>query len=224
MAMTEPSDDMSALLRTAAPPPPPPGPAGSNCLDEEGIAAVVDGLLDPGARTAAVVHLASCARCRYAVSGAFRTLENPVVTREVETIEGRVRRRYARFVLPALAAAAVVLILVRPHPANEGTPAHREPTVTAAAAPVPLAPIAAVAEARMLQWSAVRGADRYHVTLFDAAGAVRFDAQVTDTVATLPDSVAVVPGRTYLWSVEARIGWGRWSTSPLTEFSVVPSR
>src|SRR5438445_392982 len=71
--------------------------------------------------------------------------------------------------------------------------------------------------------AAVPGADRYHVTLFDAGGRVRYESQLADTVATLPDSVALVPGQPYLWSVEARIGWDRWTTSPLTAFSVVPA-
>ena len=47
--------------------------------------------------------------------------------------------------------------------------------------------------------------------------------RLADTVATLPDSIALVPGQPYLWSVEARIGWDRWTTSPLTAFSVVPA-
>ena len=76
----------------------------------------------------------------------------------------------------------------------------------------------------MLRWSAVPGADRYHVTLFDAGGRLVYEAQLADTAATLPDSVRLVAGQSYLWSVEARIGWDRWSSSPLTEFSVVGGR
>ena len=45
-------------------------------------------------------------------------------------------------------------------------------------------------------------------------------AQLADTVAALPDSIALVAGRTYVWLVEARIGFDRWSTSGLVEFSI----
>jgi anti-sigma factor RsiW len=209
---------MPALLRAAAAQ---PGPAGPDCLDEETIAAVVDGALDPAARDRATRHLASCARCRRAVASVLRGLDDPAVSREIAALEhGRVRR-LSRFALPLVAAAAVVLFLVWPRTADDNLSRHRAPTITSAAAPVPLAPVAAVAEARVLRWSAVRGADRYHVTLFDAAGRVRYEAQLADTAATLPDSVNLTPGQSYLWNVEARIGWDRWSSSPLTEFSVV---
>ena len=74
-----------------------------------------------------------------------------------------------------------------------------------------------------LRWSRVAGADRYRVTVFDAAGSVLYAADVSDTLVAFPDSIALVPGQPYLWSVEARIGWDRWTTSPLTAFSVVPA-
>lgn len=209
---------MPALLRATAAQ---PGPAGFDCLDEATIAAVVDGALDPAARSGATRHLASCARCRRAVASVLRGLDDPAVAREIAALDhGRVRR-LARFALPAVAAAAVLLFLVWPRAADDGSWRHRAPTITSAVAPVPLAPVAAVADARVLRWSAVPGADRYHVTLFDAGGRVRYETQRTDTAATLPDSVTLVPGQSYLWSVEARIGWDRWSSSPLTEFSVV---
>jgi hypothetical protein len=221
MAMTsQPPDDMPALLRAAAAQ---PGPAGPDCLDEETIAAVVDGTMAPAARNAATGHLASCARCRGTLASVVRGLADTAVAREITAIDRGPGRRYVRFAVPALAAAALVLLLVRPRASDDAVSPHRAPTITAAAAPVPLAPIAAVAEARVLRWSAVPGADRYHVTLFDAGERVRYEAQLADTAAILPDSVTLVPGQSYLWSVEARIGWDRWSSSPLTEFSVVPA-
>jgi hypothetical protein len=210
---------MPALLRAAAAQ---PGPAGPDCLDEEIIAAVVDGTMAPAARKAVTGHLASCARCRGAVASVVRGLADTAVAREITAIDRRLGTRIIRFVLPALAAAALVLLLVRPRTTDDGISSHRAPTITAAAAPVPLTPVAAVGEARVLRWTAVPGADRYHVTLFDAGGRVRYEVQLADTVLPLPDSVTLVPGQSYLWSVEARIGWDRWSSSPLTEFSVVP--
>jgi hypothetical protein len=190
------------------------------------IAAVVDGTMDLTAREAATRHLASCARCRGAVASVVRGLADADVGREIAAIDSGGGRgftrvtRLRRFIMPAVAAAALVFLVVRPRSAGDDRSSHRAPTITAAAAPVPLAPVAEVAEARVLRWSAVSGTDRYRVTVFDAQGRSVYEAQLADTVATLPDSVALVAGRSYLWSVEARIGWDRWSSSPLTEFRV----
>jgi hypothetical protein len=211
---------MPALLRAATSQ---PGSAGPDCLDEETISAVVDGTLHLTARSAATRHLASCARCRGAVASVVRGLADTAVAREITAIDSGRGRRFTRFVLPAVAAAALVVLVVRPRDADDDGSRHRAPTITsgAAPAPVPVAPVAAVAEAHVLRWSAVPGADRYRVTLFDAGGRVVYGAQLADTAATLPDSVTLVAGQSYLWSVEARIGWDRWSSSPLTEFTVV---
>ncbi len=65
-------------------------------------------------------------------------------------------------------------------------------------------------------------ADRYRVTLFDASANLLFDVQTTDTSATLPDSLHIVPGRSYLWKVEARTAWDRWAASELIEFRAMP--
>ena len=62
----------------------------------------------------------------------------------------------------------------------------------------------------------------YRVVLFDAGGRVLYEAQVADTSAPLPDSVTLVPGRPYLWKVEARTGVARWSASDLVRFSIAP--
>jgi len=63
------------------------------------------------------------------------------------------------------------------------------------------------------------------VILFDAAGRVVYETQLTDTVATLPDSVTLAAGPPYLWKVEARAGWDRWWGSELVRFSIAaPAR
>jgi hypothetical protein len=217
MSLTEPPDDMPALLRAAAAL---PGPAGADCLDEKTIAAVVDGVIDDDARQTAVRHLASCARCRGAVASVVRGLANRAVASEIASIEVGRQRRFVRYALPAIAAAAVVVLLAQPRSTTDDSSRHRAPAITSAA-PVPLSPVAAVAEARVLRWSAVPGADRYRVTIFDAHGKPVYESQLADTLATLPDTMRLVAGQVYLWSVDARIGWDRWASSPLTEFSVV---
>ena len=86
--------------------------------------------------------------------------------------------------------------------------------------PVPRSPVGAVAAVNDLRWSRVAGADRYRVTVFDATGGVVYAAEVLDTVVAFPDSVALVPGDSYLWKVDARIGFDRWAASELAEFSI----
>jgi hypothetical protein len=219
MSVTQPPDEMSALLRAAAAH---SDVAGPDCLDEETIAAVVDGTLEIPARSAANRHVASCARCRGAVASVARGLADTRVAGEIAKIDrGQGRRRFRRYLFPAVAAAALGIFLARPRGTVDDALQHRGPAITTAPAPVPLSPVAAVAEARVLRWSAVPGADRYRVTIFDAAGKPVYDAQLADTVATLPHTIGLVAGRVYLWNVEARIGWNRWTSSPFAEFTVV---
>ena len=187
------------------------------CLDEGTLAALAEGALDPAARAAVLPHLASCPRCRGVVASVAGALADPGVAREVASLEGG-RRRYW-IALPIAAAAALVVALGVPRWLEQG-PAHRGPPGSDQAAPRPLAPIGMVAAATTLRWAPVAGADRYRVVLFDAAGHVVYETQVADTVANLPDSVTLAPGPPYLWKVEARIGWDRWSASELVRFSI----
>jgi hypothetical protein len=198
------------------------------CLDDDVVAALAAGELAPAARAAFVPHVASCAYCRRRVASVARALADPAVAREITAAEAKGDRRRVRpYVLVpiGMAAAAVLLFAVLPRFSNEVQSPHRAPTITAAAAPVPESPVGAVTDAERLRWASVAGADRYRVTLFDASGGVVYETQLPDTVAALPDSLALVPGRSYLWKVEARTGWDRWVASELMEFSIAaPAR
>jgi hypothetical protein len=81
-----------------------------------------------------------------------------------------------------------------------------------------------VANVHDLRWSHVAGADRYRVTVFDATGGVVYAAEASDTVVAFPDSIALVPGASYLWKVDARTGFDRWAASELIEFRVAGPR
>jgi hypothetical protein len=154
------------------------------------------------------------------VASLARALADSGVAREVERVEGGGRRRFYRIALPVAAAAALLLVLAWPRGLQDGMPPHRALPITTSGAPVPVSPVGTVAVAGVLRWTAVAGADRYRVTLSDAGGRVLYEMQVADTVAALPDSLVLVPGRSYVWLVEARIGFERWSVSRLVEFSV----
>jgi hypothetical protein len=188
------------------------------CLDDATLAALADGALDAAARAAALPHLATCPRCRGAVASIARSLGDPAVAREVAALESPNRRRWL-IGLPAAAAAVLVAIAV-PRWLDDASGRHRGPPIPGAQAPVPLAPVGTVAEASGLRWGAVTGADRYRVILFDSSGRALYETQGADTAITLPDSVTLVPGRPYLWKVEARTGWNRWSSSELVQFSI----
>jgi CHAT domain-containing protein len=196
-------------------------------LDEIALARFVDGVALPSEREADILHLAGCGRCRRQLASLIEVLADPGVAAEVRSLE-RLRDRPGarrRFLAGAglIAAAAAVLVLVRPDRGGHDTDLHRGPTITASAAPTPLSPIGEVPAATQLSWTAVPGAERYRVRLFDASGKSLYETQVADTVMALPDSVVLAPGRLYLWRVEARNGWDRWTSSDLIEFQVRPA-
>lgn len=192
-----------------------------DCLDDDTIAALAEGTLEPARHAAALPHLAACPRCRVAVASVARALGDPSVARAARAAEARGRLRVYRIAAIALPAAAVLaLLLVRPRPPEVGVPIHRAPTITAAPAPAPMSPVGVVSDARTFQWAPVPGADRYRVTLFGAEGRVLYETEVTGAAAALPDTVGLVTGSRYLWKVEARTGFDRWSASELVEFSI----
>jgi len=192
-----------------------------DCLQDDMIAAVADGSLAPELRTAVLPHVGSCARCRGAVASVARALADPAVARELSA--SRRGGRVYRIAVP-LAAAAVLLLLLR-SPAGDRLPVHRgPPPPPPATTPVPRSPVGTVSAVDALRWSPVAGADRYRVTVFDATGGVVYAAEVSDTVVAFPDSVALVPGHSYLWKVDARTGFDRWATSQLAEFSIAGAR
>jgi hypothetical protein len=197
------------------------GAGGGNCLDEVTLAEFVAGAEDIAERRARIAHLAGCGHCRQQLAALLELLADSGVTaalRELERTDVGWRQRSRRLIAAAgLVAAAVFVALVWPT-GKFGDPFHRAPTITATAAPLPAFPRGDVSEAAALRWTAVAGADRYRVTLFDAEGRVRYQTQTADTMAVLPDSVTLVPERSYLWKVEARTELERWASSELVEF------
>lgn len=155
-----------------------------------------------------------------------RALADSAVAREVTALEVAPRERWRRFALPAVAAAAILVVFLGPLDLlrRERSDGHRAPTITNGSLPSVLTPQGAVADVHELRWMPVEGADRYRVTVFDADGLVVYEIEPVAAVAPLPDSLQLVPGRRYLWKVEARVGFDRWVASDLVEFSLVRSR
>lgn len=188
------------------------------CPDDDTIAALAEGTLEGPTRAASLAHVGQCARCRRMVASVAGALADPAVTREIATL-GSGFRRVPTLALGALAAAILLLVAIPRTPDDAPRP-HRASDITAVAAPVLVSPVGIVPAAERLRWATVGGADRYRAALFDETGATVYEIVTSDTVVTLPDTVSLTPGRTYLWKVDARTGWGRWAASQLTEFSI----
>jgi len=195
-----------------------PLPTGE-CLDPELVAALAEGSLQADARARALRHVAGCASCRRAVASVADALADGPITHEIEVIDGRRRRtgRVLRTAAPWAAAATILLLLWSP--AGDDPATHRAGDGTGQS-PVPRGPVGMVADARVFDWSRVPGSDLYRVTVFNAAGAVIYETQGSDTTLALPDSVRLEDRQPYLWKVQARTGWDRWTSSELVEFTI----
>ncbi len=196
------------------------GQATPECLDEDLLAAFADGSLDGDAREKGLQHLATCGHCRRAVASLASALNDPTVAAAAGKGRGSVRR-WTRLAVPA-AAAAVLAIAILTRQVGDGRPpvTHRAPPITATAQPEAISPVGAGSRPDRVRWSAVAGAELYRVTLFQADGQALYEVETRDTAVALPDSLQLTSGHSYLWRVEARTGWNRWSASRLFEFSI----
>jgi hypothetical protein len=181
-------------------------------LDPMDVASYIDGRMNPAARAKLEAHIIDCESCRREI-------------RDVDGIRRSAPASRSRVLLPlgALAAAAVALIVLLPARevfTPEGT--HRDPAVTATVAPKAIEPLGGVSAVKRMTWSSVPEANRYRVRIFDAQGAVIWEAEQADTTVGMPAGVRLVPGEKYFWSVSAKTGWGRSVESPLTEFVIPP--
>jgi anti-sigma factor RsiW len=165
----------------------------------------VRGRLDPAAHARVEQHLAGCADCRDEVG-------------DVVQLSRRAPSRKWAPVIPAAAAAAIVLVLVWAGIKPDGQAADtRDQGVAAIAPPTPLAPAGTAPESVEFRWRAA-GGPRFRVVLFDSMGSVLFEQTTTDDRVGLPDSVALLPGVLYLWKVEVETAEDRWLSSDLVPF------
>jgi len=194
----------------------------ADCPPDDVIAALADGSLASEQRRTVLPHVASCARCRGAVASIARALADPAVARELAARSSR--RGWYRIAVPLAAAAVLLLLLVSPGADDQSSTHRGSPPPPPATTPIPRSPVGAVASVDDLRWSPVAGADRYRVTVFDATGNVVYAVDVSDTAVAFPDSIVLVPDKAYLWKVDARTGFDRWTASELAEFKVAAPR
>lgn len=81
-----------------------------------------------------------------------------------------------------------------------------------------LAPVgtATADDARRFVWARVDGAEKYTLVVVDTAGNEVFANDTPDTTSTLPDSIRLRPGESYLWWVQAQKALGE-SVTAVTE-------
>jgi hypothetical protein len=210
--------------------------ASSAHLDDDTIAAVVDGV-NPDSHREAITHLSECMECRSRLAAVVNLLEDDSVRAEVEGLEPAVKWTTARrwssaqwgAIATLAAAAGLAIVLLGPDKINVGakgsvvvSEAHREGTVTTTAPPRILSP-AAIGADDSLRWTTVPGADLYRVQVWDHEGNVVLTTDTRDTTLVLPAQL-IRAGGSYLWEVKARTGWDRWVSSEFLEFTVrVPS-
>jgi hypothetical protein len=169
-------------------------------LDDETIAAFVDGGLDADERQRAEAHLLVCDECRGLAASTSR-LATP-------TESARAR---PWLVAGGLAAAAgIVLLLMPAPPAPDTAPRTREAEpirnpASAFRAHSPADGVPVRRDSVVFRWAALGSDATYQLTLSSEAGAILWIGRSSDTVLAPPDSVtrALVEGRTYYWQVDA---------------------
>ena len=162
----------------------------------EALAGYLDHDLPGEERNEVELHLASCAECRAELA-------------EVRGLQRRHRRHWARFLVPAVAAATLVAIA---WPRQTRVPSNIRAVAPVDApieivAPLPSTEIAP--QPIRFAWRSAGPGASYSLTLQEADGRIVWASTVADTVAVLPDSVALGSGQNFFWSVEALLPDGR---------------
>lgn len=179
-------------------------------MDELQIAAYLDRRLPAGERELAEAHLASCSDCREELIQAHRVLS---------TVR---RRRGLKVAVSVLASAALVVIVVRSTQHGGNTAGRAGPALRAtgdtpsllAHGPEGDTPLAAL----RFVWGSAPATASYRLTLTNADGVLVWTVSSTDTVKTLPDSVALQPGGRYFWFVDALLMDGATRSTGTREF------
>lgn len=188
-------------------------------MSADHLAALLDRRQAPVERDRAMRHLAECDDCRREFTELRTMLDRPG------------RRAFNRRNVVVVLAAAALTFVVLPRVIQEdlGDPGATVTRSPGTPVPLDLPAIPAVSPLRgafaeraglRLTWGAAGINASYIVSVKDTAGAEVWKAAVQDTSHALPDSVALVVGRRYFWSVEARLPDGRTARTEVQSFTV----
>lgn len=179
-------------------------------LPPEWMSGYLDHDLSAEERGQVELHLASCAECRHEFA-------------EVRRLQLHPRRRWALVLVPTAAAAAILLAIALPRQGAPPSGTRAGPGPEASLAIVAPPPAAELAPGPItFVWRSAGPDASYTVTLQEADGRVAWTSSVADTVAVLPDSVAIGPGRTWFWFVDAMLPDGRARSSGINRLTVRP--
>jgi anti-sigma factor RsiW len=175
-------------------------------MTEAEIAAYIDGTLAGPSRDRVEAHLASCVECRHDFVESQKVLRG-------------MRRPRNAVIAGTLAVAAVVAFLIaRP----SATPVDQAVRSDGVAVPLPVyGPIGPTARAGLrFVWAGAPGAQSYRLTVSRENGVAVWSSSGTDTVAVLPDSVALNPSERYFWVSDALLSDGATRSTGLREFGL----
>lgn len=187
-------------------------------LTAEAIAAYLDGTIGDLERKRVEAHAAECEECR----------------REIVEVTGTLRRMRRtpnwRVWAPAAAAAALIAFLVlRPfwiETGQDSTSRFRGPeSIAGREGRVDIRVLAPADESTVSPadvafiWHAGGAEASYQLTLTDAEGGVVWTLATTDTVASLPDTIALVHASLYHWYVDGLLEDGRQASSGVRSFT-----
>jgi hypothetical protein len=210
-------------------------------LDDLAFAEVADTMHARDLDDASLEHLARCEQCSGALSEIVSLVRDPFVRAELDRdgplsiVAGgarenrsldtrRLRGHPRRIALAALAAAAGLLLTVRLLPWHragaEPPTVIRHATIDVARAPRLVSPLGSVSRVHALTWTSVPRADRYRVSVFDGAGQVVWEDELSDTTVTPPVGVLGRSTGELRWRVKARTSFDRWIDSEFAEFSL----
>ncbi|MDX1395897.1 MAG: zf-HC2 domain-containing protein [Gemmatimonadota bacterium] len=177
-------------------------------LTEQKIAAYVDGTLSRIEREEIESHLADCEPCGQDVLVTSRTMRR---TR---------RERRARVATRWAGAAAVVLVLFGVARTVSVVEGPRTPVLRDGGTGDPAVRVVRPANRSVLArdsltfvWRGVTSDAAYTFTLADGRGDVLWRMETADTLVSLDRDVALRPGATYYWYVDAIYGDGRRAES-----------
>lgn len=173
----------------------------SEHLGEDLIAAYLERRLSGDDARLVEAHLAECVTCRQEA-------------REVSSFLRGVssRRRWVPASVAALAAAAVVALVVVGLPGDppgsgndpfRAGPDHETEAVPTIAALAPAEGRAASPDTLVFAWSPAAPDASYRLTLTDDTGEIVWEEETADTALALPRDLALRPGGSYLWYVDA---------------------
>jgi len=167
-------------------------------LSAEALAGHLDDDLPIDERRLVELHLASCAVCR----------DELAETRRLQRV--RHRRQWTPVLISTAAAAAVLLAVALPRRATTTSDIRSGPDLEQQLGIVSPASSAEIAPGRVtFVWRSAGPGASYTLTLQEADGRVVWTSPLADTVAALPDSLALAPGRTWFWFVDVLLPNGR---------------